>query len=747
MENSITSKFFFRGIKQHEKKDCAAACLATISKYYGVSIPLAVARDLVKVDKNGASIYGIIQGAKELDIDAEGLEGSLNEFKNEVLNEDITLPVIAHTLCDNNAHFIVILKVDSQKMKIFDPNSGLKSMSIKDMELIWTGRIVTLYPQEKFFFLKERWKPFKKYLTFFLAQKKLIFSVVAVSLVVALISIITAFSYQTIIDNHILRTAENSQISSMNKIIDYISNNFTVLFVSLVVLYLMQGGLMYFRTSMMGKLSKNLIKEFMLFFYNHLIHLKGTYFRTHETGETIARYQSLSVAQNLFFQIFLTIILESVMIFIGGWSLYTLNSKLFGITLLILLVYALITFSYIRPLNKINRSIMNNEAESLTHINETLEGMETIKMFCSEEFFTKKFTSKTQKLTNDIGKSIFIQNSLSTLIFLVESIGVLGILVYGSKLVIDGEITLGTLISFESLSIVFISPIKNLINIQESVQNAYITFDRLNDILEIELEENSWLGLDGHSNFVPEITFEQVCFAYNYQSEQLKNVDLNIEKYSKVGVVGTNGSGKTTLLKLMSSLIIPDYGEIKIGGKNMQKYQLSYLRKNIAYVPQESYFFNGTVEDNLRMGVSSINEKQFKKIFLGLKIDEIEDNLKTQNKPIIVENGLNLSSGQKQKLGIARALIRNPKILLLDEATSNLDSIAEKEVLEFIKEHFCKTTVISIFHNMNLATNFDEILMIDDEKRIICDSHSNLMFTNKKYKKLFSDTFNRGRLK
>lgn len=732
----------FSGVKQHEKRDCGAACLSTVSKFYGVKVPISIVRDYVKVDKTGASIYGVVQGASKLNIVAEALEGNLNEFVDEVSKGQITLPVVAHIVDNNfNAHFVVILSIESGKILIFDPAVGKKKMTFNELNDLWTGGIITFAPSKEFYELKTKWKPYKKYVEFFWTQKNILAYILLFSLFIAGLSILTSFSYQKIIDNFILKNGVSNSGEGIKNLLDTITTNFSYLFIALITLYIIQGILMYCRGLFVAKMSKQLSFKFLNYFYNHITHLKESYFRTHDTGDTLARYQSLSYGQSLFFEIFLTLILEGVMVFVGGWVLIQLNIKLFWITIAIVVIYAVFTLLFIKPLNKIHRKIMDNEAQALTHINETLEGIETIKLSNAERFFQDKFKLKIENLTDNSRKSVLYQSALSSIIFLVESIGVVLTLMVGSSMVINGELTLGTLISFESLVIIFISPIKNLINIQENIQTAYITFDRLNDVLEIEREDNIWNNSDEASLVIENnaICLNNVSFAYSFEKKQISNVSLNIESNSSIGLVGTNGSGKTTLLKLISSILVQNTGDISISNINYHSIKLSDIRSEIAYVPQQAYFFNGSIEENLILGNKNINKSNFKKVVEGLKINEIEEKLNNSGSPTIIENGLNLSSGQKQKLGIARALIHSPKVLLLDEATSNLDTISEKEVYRFIKNNYPNTSILSIYHDMQLSENFEKIIVLDSGEIVGYDSHEKLKKHNSLYNKLLNE--------
>ncbi len=258
--------------------------------------------------------------------------------------------------------------------------------------------------------------------------------------------------------------------------------------------------------------------------------------------------------------------------------------------------------------------------------------------------------------------------------------------------------------------IYFFSPAKKLMMMQKDVQDAKVLYDRIKDVMyaTTELERvsrfispsagirNDYLALNG------------VSFSYNLDQVILNQIDITIEQYAKVGIIGKSGSGKTTVIKLLATLLFPDKGVMSYRGQLINKENLITYRQKMTYVDQESFAFEGNLYDNIVMGMTNIDED-----WLGT-LCQVFDVFDMSNQGLtlyILENGKNLSGGQKQKLGLVRALLAKPEILILDEATSKIDKASEEKIIDFITT-IEKMTVISVFHNLDLLDKYETILNV-----------------------------------
>ncbi len=290
-------------------------------------------------------------------------------------------------------------------------------------------------------------------------------------------------------------------------------------------------------------------------------------------------------------------------------------------------------------------------------------------------------------------------------------IGEVLILWAGTVMTITGTMTIGKLMTFVALLTYFLTPIQNIINFQPQLQTAFVSIERLLDILELTPEpsaEEQKLSVSGK-----DIEFSNVDFRYGSHQLILHNINLHITSGEKIAIVGESGCGKTTLVKLLLRLFDFESGNIRIGEHDLRSLSAQSLRSQIAYVSQNIVFFSGSIRENLEMGIGKIQEKELDQICELCSIKSFIDSLPLRYDSSVGENGDSLSGGQKQRLAIARALLRHPSVLILDEATSHLDSIAESAIQKMLNGLPASMTVIVIAHRLNTIKNCDRIVVMN----------------------------------
>ena len=380
---------------------------------------------------------------------------------------------------------------------------------------------------------------------------------------------------------------------------------------------------------------------------------------------------------------------------------------------------------------------MEDNAKLTSYMVESLNGIQTVKAYNSET----KVKLETERRFVTLLKSVFdlcyVENIQSSLKVFVELIGGVLILWIGGISVIKGDMTIGSLITFNALLAYFLDPVKNLINLQPQMQTAVVAADRLGEILDLTVEktenENKKLYLkkiDGN------IEIKNLKFRYGTRKLVLDNVSLNIKQGEKIAFVGESGSGKTTLSKLLLHMYLAEEGEILIDNNNIKDIQIECLRDRIAYIPQETFLFSGTIMDNLSLGLENANLNDIIEASKMARAHDFINELPLRYETMLDENGSNLSGGQRQRLAIARALLKKPDILILDEATSNLDAVTEKELDKTIKEFAKNMTVIFIAHRLSTIKNCDKIYVMEKGKIIEFGKHKELIELNGKYSEL-----------
>ncbi|WP_336635702.1 peptidase domain-containing ABC transporter [Lysinibacillus fusiformis] len=707
-------------VKQHDQKDCGIACLSTISKQHGLKIPISKLREVAGTDKQGTNVLGLIKAAEELGFTAKAVKGDA-----KALFQEFPLPAIAHCVIDSKLlHYVVIHKITQKEVIIADPAKGIVKYTPEEFLKIWTGVLVLLVPSIKFERGDETQGLFARFFHLLKPQKWLFFQIFICSILYTLLGIAGAFYFQLLIDDILVFNLEKS---------------LHIISLGILLLYTFQIILDAFRNYLLLHISQKFDISLILNYYSHVINLPMNFFSTRKVGEIISRIMDASKVREALSGATLTIVLDTMMVIVGAVILYTQSAFLFGITLVMVPVYILIVWLFKKAYENINRREMEENAQLNAYLVESLNGVETIKAYNAEKATKDELEKRFIKFLKSIFKHGLIdnyQNSLKNYLGLVSGTVILWV---GSYQVLKGNMTAGQLIAFNALLAYFLTPLQNLVNLQPMLQSAIVASQRLGEILDLETEEEKHKG----KRMVPQhlkgdIDIRNVDFRYGTRSLILKDVNLSIGQGEKVAFVGESGSGKTTLAKLLLNFYQPEKGEILINGNNLQDLDFHKLREKIAYVSQESFFFSGTIEENLSLGTD--NDVTLEDIVDAAKIAKAHDFINTlplRYSTVLEENASNLSGGQRQRLSITRAILKKPDILILDEATSNLDSITEKAISETIDDYCSGVTTIIIAHRLSTIKKCDKICVIEQGYIIEIGTHEELLNSKGRYYELW----------
>ena len=286
------------------------------------------------------------------------------------------------------------------------------------------------------------------------------------------------------------------------------------------------------------------------------------------------------------------------------------------------------------------------------------------------------------------------------------------ILWYGSHLVMAGNISVGQLITYNTLLSYFTTPMENIINLQTKLQSAKVANNRLNEVYLVSSEFDGKQLLNDSHFLQGDIVFDDVSYKYGFGRDTLSHVNLHIKKGEKISLVGISGSGKTTLAKMIVNFYTPNHGQITLGGYDLKTIDKKAIRQYINYLPQQSYVFSGTILENLTLGApDNITQEE---ILKACEIAEIRADIELMPLAYHTElsDGAGLSGGQKQRLALARALLTQAPVLILDEATSGLDVLTEKRVIKNLLSLTDKT-IIFVAHRLSIAEQSDRVIVLD----------------------------------
>lgn len=705
-------------IKQHDIKDCGAACLASVGAYYGNKMPIAKIRQICHTDTRGTNVLGIIQGLEAMGFNAKGVKGDIEALSN------IPLPAIAHIIVNGQLHhFVVIYKLSKGKVTVMDPAYGkLEEYSEEDFTKIWTGVLVILEKNEYFEQKDERTSVYARFWNLVKPHKSILFQALLGAVIYTVLGLSTSIYIEKITD-YVL-------IDGNRRLLNLLS-------IGMIIILLFQIFISSMKSILVLQTGQKMDKHLILGYYKHLLKLPQRFFDTMRVGEIISRVNDAVKIRSFINDVAIQIFVNVFIVFFSFAMMFTYYWKLALIVALVIPFYLLVYWITNKLNKKVERQLMEESADLESHLVESLNSVRTIKQFGIETFANNTTDNKFSVLLKTIYKSVlnalFSGNSSEFL----SRIFTIVLLWVGAGYVIDREITPGELLSFYALIGYFTSPVSQLIGMNKTVQNALIAADRLFEIMDLEREETTdklELTADGIGN----IQFKDVHFSYGSRVDVFEGFNCEIEKGKTTAIVGESGSGKTTLASLVQNLYSLKKGKIMIGDYDIQYISNQSLRTMVSVVPQQIDLFSGNVIDNIALGEDIPNMQRIIDITKKLGILEFIEKLPNGFQTYLGENGSQLSGGQKQRIAIARALYKNPEVLILDEATSALDTESEQIIQRTLDEFKAQgKTMIVIAHRLSTIAHADTILVMKEGKVIEQGSHKELLAKDSVYKRMW----------
>ena len=705
-------------VKQTDKNDCGPACLASVLKYYGFKTSVSKLRELTKTDINGTTIFGIIKAAESLNMIAKAVKAK----SLDVLKTDFPKPAIAYVIYeDGMRHYVVLYEVNEKEVILADTGKGIVKYKIDEFFKIWTGNLILMVPTSSFKPSDET-NGFKRFFKLITLQKRLLVGVFFAALFICIFGIIGTFYYKLLIDDIIPNNLQKKLI--------YIS-------ITMIILAFFKVVTEFFRKIILLFMAKKIDIKLLLGYYDHVLKLPIEFFATRDVGGIVSRFSDGVRVREAISSAAVTVMVDSLMAIAGGIILYIQSPIMFIVCFIPIIIYLILVFVFKNKIEETNRNLMINNSRVTDYLVESIEGIEVIKSFNSEEYSMKCLRDRFKDYMDDFFRNGFAVSLQELLKGTTKAVFGVCILWLGAYLTLYGIVTVGTFISFNALLVYFIEPIERIINLQPQIQSAMVAADRLRQILDLETENYSKTEIN--PSLAGDIEINNIDFRYGYRKKVLNNFSMFIKNKEKVALVGSSGSGKTTIVKLLMKFYNIEKGEIKINSFNLNDISIQQIREKVAYISQESYFFTGTIKENLLIGNSEATEEDMINICKKVYIHDFIMQLPRKYDNSLSEKAMNLSGGQKQRLAIARALLKKPDILIMDEATSNLDSITEKAIEKTVKEFTNNITTIIIAHRLSTVRNCDKIYVIENGSIIECGSHEELLDKKKYYHKLWME--------
>ncbi len=706
-------------VLQMEATECGAASLTMILAHYDTYIPLEDMRTDCGVSRDGVKASNILHAARLHGLKAKGYRME----PHHVLHSQ--MPCIVHW---NFNHFLVLEGIKRGKVYLNDPASGKRVVSQEEFDAAFTGVVLEIEPSEEYKPEGEAPKLSSALRKRLRGSEKILTYVILAGLFLVIPGLVIP-SFAKIFVDDILLGGRNDWLRA--------------LVWGMVITGIVQMLLTYWQSQYLLKMQTKIALTTSSKFIWHILRLPIEFFNQRSAGDLSDRMQSNdSVASFLSGELAKTVI-NCIMLVFYFALMMSYNVKL----TLVALVIAGINIGYLKFASKkredLNNKLQQDTGKMMGAAMGGLQIIETLKASGSEgDFFSKLMGAHAKKVSQ---QQVFgVQSSyLSALPLFLTALSDALVLIVGGLDVMDGIMTIGTLIAFQSLMSSFMKPVNELMNIGTRYQEMRADMNRLDDVLKYETDtvfdqeepEDSLDNDEYHRRLEGYIDIEGLTFGYSpLEAPLIENFELHLKPGMRVALVGGSGSGKSTVSKLISGVNKPWSGTISFDSKNKDEIPRRVVSNSLAMVDQDISMFADTVENNLTLWDETMPED----IMIEATQDaEIYDSI--IDKPggyqyMMQEGGKNFSGGQRQRIEIARALINNPSILILDEATSALDPVTENSINKQIRERGC--TCIIVAHRLSTIRDCDEIIVMNKGKIVERGTHDDLKEMNGEYAEL-----------
>ncbi|MDQ1215029.1 peptidase domain-containing ABC transporter [Pantoea anthophila] len=677
-------------LRQTQAAECGLTCIGMIAGFYGHHIDMVSLRQRFPTSLKGSTLANVMSFAQNLGLGSRAVRLELDELNK------LKLPCILHW--DMN-HFVVLKGITKNKLIIHDPARGVRKVVMDEVSDSFTGVALELYPVATF----EK-KDEKKSISMLSLIRNVsgigsaFMQVALLSVALEFFGIITPFYMQWVIDQ-VLVSADRDLL--------------TLLGVAFICITLFQNLITALRSWVTTWFSSMLSVQWSSNLCAHLLGLPLNYFEERHVGDILSRFGSISTIQNTLTGRFISSVFDGVMALVTLGVIFTYNATLTFVVLGLFLLYALIRWISFEPFRRANEDQLMASAVVQSQLLESIRGVQAIKLNNKQDLRVSTYTNETVESTNKGITTQKLSIGFSTLQGTISGIGKIVLIWLAASQVLDGNFTSGMLVAFISFSDQFISRSAGLINALIEFKMLRLHGERLSDIVLSEKEQN----MESHVALAEEkgpvrIDISALSFRYSANDPEIfTDFNLSIAAGESVAIIGPSGQGKTTLAKLLLGLLKPDAGCISVNGVDYTKLGMTCYRDLIGSVMQNDMMFAGSIMDNISFFDSNLDRQRVES---AARIAQIHNDIIAMPmgyNSMVGDMGSSLSGGQAQRIILARALYRQPRILILDEATSHLDVARESAINDAIR-HMSITRVI-IAHRPETILSADRILMIN----------------------------------
>lgn len=704
---------------QHNLKDCGPTCLKIISKYYKKNVQVSFLRKECQVYRDGASLANINAAAQKIGFETSIKKISWKDFKNQIKQ-----PCIIHL---RQNHYVVLYKISSKYVFISDPAIGRLKYNIEKFLKLWIdnttglGIVLFLTPTQVFYSNQFQETEYDlnehsqfKTISSYLFQYKCHFIGIFISaIVVSALSILMPYLAQTVIDKG---------ISSKN-----ISLILLILIAQIMVV-IGQASANIIRNKLSLKISTNVNIFITSDFLSKLMKLPISFFEEIFTGDVIQRIRDCDRIQGLFTSTIISMTVSILSITIYSVIIGSYNANIFLVFFLGSILYVIWISSFLKYRKKLDYLRFQEASISQNNIVEVMDAIYEIKLNNIEQKKIIEWEQNQQKLYQISQKRLDIAHLQEAGGIFIDQLKNVSMSFFAAYSVVEGSMTLGMMMALQYIIGQLNSPIIQLIQFIQSIQDSKIAMERIGEIHNEENEDEKSNDLMTNVPMDKDIKIKNVSFRYHgAKCNTLTDINFVIPFGKTTAIVGSSGSGKTTLLKLLLKFYLPTEGNIFLGDLSINNYNSAKLRKSFGVVMQNGYIFPNSIKDNISIHAE---ECDMNKIFNAAKIASIDtfiNSLPKKYDSIIGYDGIGLSSGQRQRLLIARAIYKDASYIFLDEATNALDAKNEHDIVRNLKTYCKDRTLVVIAHRLSTVKNADQIIVLDAGKVVELGTHESLI--------------------
>ena len=715
---------------QTDSKDCGPTCLKITAKYYGKTLNIQKLRNYSETTRDGSNLLMLSDASEKIGFRTLGVKRSMLQLT------EVPLPCILHW---NKAHYVVLYRIKKRIYYISDPAIGLLEYNERDFLKFWIGNNADATTEEGIALLLEPTPKFhesefdrvdKKAFGFGLLfkyifpYKSFIIQLIIGLLAGSMLELIFPFLTQSIVD-----------VGIQNQNIHFI---YLILFAQLFI-FVAKTALELIRSWILLHLSTRINISLISDFFIKLMNLPISFFDVRMTGDIMQRINDHHRIEQVLTTSSLNVLFSLINMLIMGGVLAYYNLKIFAVFFTGSFLYFLWVILFLKRREKLDYKRFAEVSQEQSKVIELINGMQEIKLHNAEKQKRWGWEYVQARLFKVSMKGLVLEQTQNIGSNFINEIKNIVIIFLSAKLVIDGQITLGMMLAISSIVGSLNGPIIQLINFIREAQDAKISLARLSEIHEKEdetqQEENQTKDIPQNANIV----IQDLSFRYiGSDIPVLENLNLTIPANKVTAIVGTSGSGKTTLMKLLLKFYEPNSGAISLTpalskgegakrGIDLKNIAQKTWRSHVGTVMQEGYIFNDTIANNIAIGVDIIDKER---LVYAADVANIKNFI--QDYPLgfntkIGMEGVGMSTGQKQRLLIARAVYKNPEMLFFDEATSALDANNEKEIMQKLDIFFKNKTVVVIAHRLSTVMNADQIVVLEKGKIVEIGNHQELV--------------------